>query len=799
VTATQNLFRADRRVSLVYIVVIASLIGVSTLTHFTMQKVRTTTDERALLREGLVSLEMTLSLLKDAETSQRGFLLTNRDEYLEPYRKAASTLDTQFATLAKSMQDDREQHVRFELFKTAAAEKMAVLQNTIELAQHDQRKQALDIVVSGVGKRIMDGIRQTANDIRETQKARIKEKSRQVDKLMSESNRAVTLSSLFALVCVVFVLVTVEMSRRRNLKSEQELLKTRAALEKRNNQLAKIIDAQFALATGGLEPRKIMELIVHHVTGLIQCDGVVMEVLEGDHLVYLVAEGTTAQYVGQKIPVKGSFSGLCMDKQEVLICDDTETDDRVNREACRKYGVRSMMVMPLLRNGKSVGVLKVHAGRTAGFSDEHRDVLRAIGSLLSSALGQAEAFEEKKVAIQHLEEAQKELWVAKDRAELATNAKSLFLANMSHEIRTPMNGIIGMSHLLYDTALTPTQTEYVDAIKQSSDALLRLLNDILDLSKIESGKVEFENLDFNLGDLVKQTTSLLNFVASKRGNQIGIDYDPNVPVWLKGDSTRIRQVIMNMMGNAIKFTERGTITVRVLRLSPKPLKVRIEIEDTGVGIPAYAHGRIFENFSQADSSVNRKFGGTGLGLAISKGLVEGMGGTIGFTSTVGKGTTFFFELHFETGVQPVTGDAIVRKRTKEENSQYRILLAEDNALNQLVAKTILAKEGYLVDIVNNGREAIKAVTEKHYDLVLMDCQMPEVDGYTAASYIRVMPDLTKARLPIIALTANALKSDIDHCLEVGMTEHVAKPIEPENLYSAIERLLPEIPFVKKAA
>ena len=349
-------------------------------------------------------------------------------------------------------------------------------------------------------------------------------------------------------------------------------------------------------------------------------------------------------------------------------------------------------------------------------------------------------------------------------------------------------------------AVTTLQAEYVDAIKQSSDALLTLLNDILDLSKIESGKFDFETVDFDALNLIKQVTNILNFIASKRGNQIVVDIDPNVPHWLKGDPTRIRQVLMNLLGNAIKFTERGTITLVVRRLSHKPLKVHFEVKDTGIGIPEFAQQKIFKNFSQADSSVNRKFGGTGLGLAISKGLAEGMGGTIGFSSKVGKGSSFWFELPLEAGQEVTAAGGPLRKRTKEENMQYRILLAEDNELNQLVAKTILAKEGYVVDIVKDGREAIKAVSEKSFDLILMDCQMPEVDGYTAASYIRVMPDPVKSHIPIIALTANALVSDIDRCLEVGMTEHVAKPIEPEKLYAAIERLLPEIATsLKKAA
>lgn len=380
---------------------------------------------------------------------------------------------------------------------------------------------------------------------------------------------------------------------------------------------------------------------------------------------------------------------------------------------------------------------------------------------------------------------------ARAQAESANRAKSAFLANMSHEIRTPLNGIIGLAYLARRQSSEAPVRDRLAKISQAAQHLLQVINDILDISKIESGKMQLTECDFEFSTVVDNVLSLVDQRLRAKGLGIHSDIDPRLAGGLYGDPLRLGQILLNFVGNAVKFTERGTIMLKVRIVENNPdqsLLVRVEVRDTGIGIASEDQQRLFHRFEQADTSTTRQHAGTGLGLVISRHLAQMMGGEVGVESEKGIGSTFWFTACLRPGKPARQSNNHARvpsacQRLLDRHRGCRVLLAEDNIINQEVARALLEQAGLRVDIANNGLEAVAMAKETAYRLILMDLQMPEMDGLEATRQLRALPDL--AAVPILAMNANAFDDDRERCFEVGMNDHIGKPVAPEVLYSTL--------------
>ena len=557
-------------------------------------------------------------------------------------------------------------------------------------------------------------------------------------------------------------------------------------LRERAARLAAIVATQAEVAAAELDLDAVMGLVVERAQALTQAVGAVIEMAEGDDMVYRAVAGTAAPHIGLRLKRDGSLSGLCVRLGKLLRCDDAETDDRVDRAVCRRIGVRSMLVVPLHHRSRVVGVLKVLSPEPNVFSEEDEQTLQLMAGLIGAALSHAEAFEAERTMLAERTAALAAMAEAKATAEEANRLKSAFLSTMSHELRTPMNAIMGYAHLLLDGLdgpLTPTQEGDVRQIADGADRLLVLLNDVLDLSRIEAGRLELLPEEVAVAEVVRQVCADVTPLAAAKGITLDVGLQPGLVA--TADPQRLRQTLLNLVGNAVKFTDAGRVTIHG---RADGAWVVLAVADTGIGIAPEALERVFDEFRQADAGTTRRYGGTGLGLAIVRKLVELQGGTVEVASEVGVGSTFTLRLPGaaaadRAGAAPTAEPEPVVPAVGQGHAARTLLLLEDNAESVVMVRRIVEGEGYHLVATASGKEALELARTLRPEAILLDILVPgEFDGWQVLHGLRTDP--ATREIPVVIVS---MLDDRRLGATLGATEYLVKPVDRRALLAALRR------------
>ncbi|MEN9907995.1 MAG: hypothetical protein RLZZ540_1144 [Bacteroidota bacterium] len=703
------------------------------------------------------SNEVLLDILT-IETGFRGYLLSGDPVFLESYNEFKSKTDTNLEDLEVLTKYSKNQWIRMNVLRKIVAERLVLIEKHIASKNHFSLDNTQKTAVIHEGKILTEKIKNAITAINKEEFGLMR-----VRKIENENNNQFSgllfiLLLIFLVAIFIFVVLIIN-----NQKVKHSVLETHTADQKMASQYS------LSLIEASLDP-----LVTISITGkimdmnqaLVKITGIEREELTGSDFFDYFTEPQMAREVYEEVFDKGSVA----DAPLTLRHKDGKLTDVLFNGSVYKDD-----------NGNVMGVVIVARDVT----DQKR---------IEKELVEAKIFAE--LATEIAEEEKRNAQAATLIAENAVKAKQQFLSNMSHEIRTPMNAIIGFTKVVLKTDLTEKQKEYLSAIKMSGDALIVLINDILDLAKVDAGKMTFEKVPFKLSASISAMLHVFETKIHEKNLKLVTEYDTNIPKVLLGDPVRLHQIILNLVSNAIKFTSKGKITVSVhlIKEDEESVTVEFAIADTGIGIEEEKIDTIFDDFQQATSGTSRLYGGTGLGLAIVKQLVEPQGGTVSVKSQIKEGSTFSFILRFlKTNAEAALEAEIVALETEIKN--IKVLVVEDMPLNQLLMKTLLDDFGFERDIAENGKIAVEKLQNESYDVVLMDLQMPIMNGFDATEYIR---NTLKLDVPIIALTADVTTVDLAKCKAVGMNDYIAKPVDERLLFSKIVNVVKK-QAIRKAA